>query len=713
MGSRPRTAILALWQQVYYTCPFHGYRLQLKRTPAPHLSGLETIAMALTGSDAILFSDSDTDNDHSSTTGDASRGSHTFGEASSTVPSAASVATASSSRKPLEPDSLSAIEGEVASVEESASTTVLKCGSDACLGSASKASGGRVAPPLRPPPKRAATQSDEPDIADVIPAFAACAPPPPPVVLSLAESPVAPSTVAPSSAPRAAPASLSVARKTPTVDEADNLETGEKGPETGDQKATPLPAFYSSSSPRHSVLSSTTPTSTISGGGNGGGGARTRSTLGRPGAAGVKVAMPIAGGRAAWNKFLATAAPDSVDETDDAAASTICASLAGENGAGSSTDGDSGCAAGNGTYEPDAALAARGPRGFKNPVGLVGPNKGPAGAFSGNSMWRLKATTSASAGRARAGVAANGHGGYSNPLAAMRGGGGSGLAAAAVAGGGTANPLAGLRGAAGMGGAGVANPLARGSGARPGGGMENPMLGRRGGAGNGAADPRVGGRSNGRARAPKIGNPGSPLTNGMTLLPPPPPDPLRGSRGAAVEVASRDRVSDLLAGGSALPERPMISASPSSSSSSSSSSSLGEAPPPPVVAQEGDAVGAESNGGASRLAGLGLGFTVVGNGGLITGLVPPPSGRRARALQQMERTNDANRDPGQARVASVVVSSCVPVLLTRVVLRVFATMYEQQTALCWVNVDCFCDVSVVEDAPWPGCGVICGYLLHP
>lgn len=691
MGSRPRTAILAIWQQVYYTCPFHGYRLQLKRTPAPRVSALETIAMALTGSDAILFSDSDTDNDHSSTTGDASRGSHTFGEASSPVPSAPSVATASSSSKPLERDSLSAKEGEVTSVEESASTTVLKCGSDACSGSASKASVGRVAPPLRPPPKRAATQSDESAMEDVIPAFAACAPPPATVVLLPAKSPVAPSTVAPSAAPRAAPASLFVARKTPTVDDADNLETGEKGAETAEQKAAPLPVFYSSPSPRHSVLSTTTPTSTISGGGRGSSGARTRSMLGRPGAAGVKVAMPIAGGRAAWNKFLATAAPDAVDETDDAAASTICASLAGENTgrAGSSTDGDGGCAERHATAEPDAALAARGPRGFKNPIGLEGPNKGPAAAFSGNSMWRLTATTSAAAGRARAGVAANGHGGYSNPLAAMRGGGGgSGLAAAAVAGGGTANPLAGLRGAAGMGGAGVANPLARGNGARPGGGMENPMLDRRGGPGKGAADPRVGGRLNGRARATKIGNPGSPLTNGMTLLPPPPPAPLRGSRGAAVEVASRDGVSDLLASGRALPERPVISTSPSSSSSSSSSSSLGEAPPPPVVAQEGDAGGAESNGGASRLAGLGLGFTVIGNGGLITGLIPPPSGRRARALQQMERTNDANRDPGQARVASVVVSSCVSVLLSRVVLHVFITFVVVRATDSSLLVEC-------------------------
>eukprot|EP00752_Nemacystus_decipiens_P003234 g2992.t1 len=233
------------------------------------------------------------------------------------------------------------------------------------------------------------------------------------------------------------------------------------------------------------------------------GGARGRpSALGRPGMAPAKVSMPIVGGRAAWNKFLASTAPE--EAASDAAGGAATATATATAMVDASTDGsgvqrtDTG---GDAVEEQDELLATRGPRGFKSAAdSQEGPNKGPAGAFSGNAMWRLAAGTSSAANRARSGVAANGHGGYSNPLAAMRTGG-IGAAAAAAAGGGSgtdgalggggsvANPLAGLRGAASMGGAGTANPLVRGRGARPGGagGIANPML-RAGGAG-GTANP--------------------------------------------------------------------------------------------------------------------------------------------------------------------------------------------------------------------------------
>lgn len=222
------------------------------------------------------------------------------------------------------------------------------------------------------------------------------------------------------------------------------------------------------------------------------GGARGRpSGLGRPGMAPAKVSMPIVGGRAAWNKFLASTAPGGESAPDAPGASTTDASA---DGGGQGTDADAsaegsgGFEEGDSTADPveeqDEFLAARGPRGFKSAAdSQEGPNKGPAGAFSGNAMWRLAAGASSAANRTKSGVAANGHGGYSNPLAAMRAGG-NGAAAGGGAdetamGGGVANPLAGLRGAASMGGTGTANPLARarGRGARPGGagGTANPL----------------------------------------------------------------------------------------------------------------------------------------------------------------------------------------------------------------------------------------------
>ena len=247
-----------------------------------------------------------------------------------------------------------------------------------------------------------------------------------------------------------------------------------------------------------------------------GGGVRGRpSTLGRPGMAPAKVTMPIAGGRAAWNKFLASTATGESAPGAAGGASTAEASAGGGGGgsgsgsggqrtdAGASTEGgseDGDSTAADFVEEQDEILARRGPRGFNSAAdSQQGPNKGPAGAFSGNAMWRLAAGASSAANRARSGVAANGHGGYSNPLAAMRAGGGNGTAAAGAAGGtdgalgvggSVANPLAGLRGAASIGGAGAANPLVRGRGARPGGaagGIANPML-RAGGTG-GTANP--------------------------------------------------------------------------------------------------------------------------------------------------------------------------------------------------------------------------------
>lgn len=243
-----------------------------------------------------------------------------------------------------------------------------------------------------------------------------------------------------------------------------------------------------SAAPRVSVqaLSSTPAAATAGGVGSGRG---RPSTLGRPGMAPAKVSMPIVGGRAAWNKFLASTAPGE-SAPDGPGASTAEASA--DSGGGQRTDTAEG-GVGRGPEESDSTaaaaeeqagvLAARGPRGFKSAAdSQEGPNKGPAGAFSGNAMWRLSAGATSAANRARSGVAANGHGGYSNPLAAMRAGGngaasGDGADGGASGGGGVANPLAGLRGAASMGGAGTANPLARGRGARPGGagGVANPL----------------------------------------------------------------------------------------------------------------------------------------------------------------------------------------------------------------------------------------------
>ncbi|CAM9118787.1 unnamed protein product, partial [Scytosiphon promiscuus] len=195
-----------------------------------------------------------------------------------------------------------------------------------------------------------------------------------------------------------------------------------------------------------------------------GGGARGRSSaLGRPGTAAAKVTMPIAGGRAAWNKFLATTTPGEAERGEGegeaaaaAASSTDALRRDGDDGGASARRDGAGCPEKQGATSPAEVEQApvvpdRAPRGFKSAAeAQEGSNKGPAGAFSGNAMWRLAGSTTSAASRARTGIAANGHGGYSNPLAAMRAGGDGAGSGTGITAGGTAmaNPLAGLRGAA-------------------------------------------------------------------------------------------------------------------------------------------------------------------------------------------------------------------------------------------------------------------------
>ena len=360
------------------------------------------------------------------------------------------------------------------------------------------------------------------------------------------------------------------------------------------------------------------------------GGARGRpSALGRPGMAPAKVSMPIVGGRAAWNKFLASTAPGE-SGSDVPGASTANASAdSGGQGTGDGASAEGGSEDGDLTAdaaaveEQDEVLAARGPRGFKSAAeSQEGPNKGPAGAFSGNAMWRLAAGASSAANRTRSGVAANGHGGYANPLAAMRAGGtgasgaGSGGGADGAAGGGAvANPLAGLRGAASMGGAGRANPLARGRGARPGGagGVANPML--RGGVAGGTANPL--------ARA-------STVSGGMLSSVPPGP--------------GADEAPAMPSGG--------VTASAATNAEDEGDGEVA------AVGAEGEA--SASEGGTKRAAIDGAidldrptEFRAIGSNGSwqTGGRIPIPPRRPARAQPEVEA------DPGQAKVGGLVVST--------------------------------------------------------
>ncbi|CAB1096470.1 unnamed protein product [Ectocarpus sp. CCAP 1310/34] len=415
-------------------------------------------------------------------------------------------------------------------------------------------------------------------------------------------------------------------------------------------------------------LSSSTLPSTMAvlaggGGGGGGGGGRPRSSaLGRPGMPSVKVTMPIAGGRAAWNKFLATTAQGESEESA-AAADGDGGRAEKEGGEGSSAEeagvGASGpkasnaVAAGSGNHA--ATLAAKGLRGFTNPAqSQEGPNKGPAGAFSGNSMWRLAGGTAAETGRARSGVAANGHGGYSNPLAAMRaagsGGGAETSSGGGGGGGGGSNPLAGLRGAASMGGARVSNPLARSRGPRAGGsragGVANPML-RSGGGGD------VGGLARGTVGGVPLFS-SSVRTTGRTAPPPPPPRDDEGSLSPGPATMPPLSSSPTEMGGA--PAIPVaMSWGPSPSSADTTAAAAGD---------DGDATeAAASTGGGEGNAAMRRGggserppteFRAIGSNGSwpTDGALVPP--RRRAAARGAQPHSVTERDPGQEKVGGLV-----------------------------------------------------------
>lgn len=380
------------------------------------------------------------------------------------------------------------------------------------------------------------------------------------------------------------------------------------------------------------------------------GAGRGRLTLGRPGTVPAKVSMPIVGGRAAWNKFLAEAGPDgSPDkgEKDAAQALSKTRNVEDEEGDAEGKDEDR-------LAEKVAVLETKGPRGFKEPISVDGPNKGPAGAFSGNSMWRLSNNTATAANRMQSGIAANGHGGYSNPLAAMRAGNSPAAARRSAGGlavgGGVANPLAGFRGAAGMGGAGVANPLARGGRRPTGGGLANPMLGRGGvmrigvgGAQNSTTNPLAAARSFSKA-------------GGGVSLP-------RGAHGGfnRDKNGNNDKDGD---NAPSLQHNPVsLAAQPSTSyprgeghrASTGKVEQNGVATSSGINAEETNRPAAAADSGCT---GEGVEFRALGNnGGLYeTGVVLTAHPRgRARALQQIEAENTADRNPGQAKVANAVV----------------------------------------------------------
>lgn len=441
--------------------------------------------------------------------------------------------------------------------------------------------------------------------------------------------------------------------------------------------------------------------------------ARPRSMLGRPGRAPVKVNMPIVGGRAAWNKFLAS---EKAEETDAAGAAVNSSSSAADatttNGGSCKQDGNATAStaasdvgdslAGAGTErvseegvvangvagdECVSAVERRGPpRGFKAPVTAEGPNKGPAGAFSGNSMWRLAGGSSSASSAAKNSLAANGHGGYSNPLAAMRANGGAAAEGSASGGAGSgaaenvANPLAGLRGVGGTAGMVRANPLARGSVANPltrggAGGTLNPLArGGRSGGPRAGSERAVGGSAAGGGAGGGSAYNVNPLRRGNTTVGLPPaggstaPTPtiprattdIEGARAMNGGVA-RDGVVGADGGGAALAD-----GNTARSSATPAQNGAGEGVGSPdglsargagaqratdfnVVADvDVDVIdGVNLNGGAQH-----SGFRLIGaRGGGVDrrndGIVPS---------RRSEKMHDADRDPGQAQVASLVVS---------------------------------------------------------
>lgn len=558
----------------------------------------------------MMFSDSDSDSDNDrSSAGEAShQAASTFGGGAHSIAALSAVLTDAEVERAMEDHA----DGAASSVFSSSKESVAADG---------YATAPAMTPPSQPTPPPAASPSPATISAEAAPRAEETA------VVSAPSAPDGTGPITADSSAVAGAAAQAVRGKSSGVEPSAASWASAQA-----RSSTPPSQALTKAAPAAAALPSKT-----TAGGVGAGRGRP-STLGRPGMAPAKVTMPIAGGRAAWNKFLAGTAPgESASDDPGPSTATAEASADGSGGqradTGASAEGGKG-GGGEGPEESDSAdeqaeiLATRGPRGFKNAAdSQEGPNKGPAGAFSGNAMWRLSAGAASAASRARSGVAANGHGGYSNPLAAMRAGGGGGSTAVAsgsaadgaLGGGGVANPLAGLRGAASMGGAGMANPLARGRGrgAKPGGagGIANPML--RGGGTGGAPNPLARGST----------------ASGGVLAP-----------GPSVSVAATK------------------SAMPSGGVTVSSSPSLAASTEDVVKAAAAAVV---ADGVASTSVGEKLPFAVGGaldadgpaefraigsNGSWQKGGIPLPPRRSTRVEPQVEA------DPGQAKVGGLVVS---------------------------------------------------------
>ena len=388
-------------------------------------------------------------------------------------------------------------------------------------------------------------------------------------------------------------------------------------------------------------------------------GSRKHSSLGRRGQPLVKVNMPIVGGQAAWNKFLADAVAEGEGtcriEDDDAAGSAFHGDEA-RGSVDAEKDGE------KKEYgdDQDPLHIERAPRGFKNPVQAEGSNKGPAGAFSGNSMWRLAGGATSAANHTRSGLKVNGDGGFSNPLAARRASSARktpeiGKAEGGAARGGESlNPLSGLRGATAMNGVGIANPLARGRSLRLGtaGAVNLPLDG----IGAGTTNPMARRATSAAFAAPTGGydreRPGE-RTRLTTIM---------GDRSRVDSTGRRNEIPSAFAPSIVqLAEKSLRMydlALPSSISSLSlSSASAGLASSGGAVAEAGRGVFKEplSSEAASAVQPSG-GVEVLQRGGFRSnGRPPPPRLRRERTVHENELL-EADRDPGQAKVATAVVS---------------------------------------------------------
>eukprot|EP00904_Undaria_pinnatifida_P006985 jgi/Undpi1/3416/HiC_scaffold_16.g06789.m1 len=718
-------------------------------TKASSAATAAAVVATMVTSESLLFSDSDTDNDRSS--GNTSRASSTFG--GSQAASVLSAIGASNLLRDSEiPPSDEDVDMAIESADGATSVVTISAGPNG-NGKARTGGGGGVrgapdsqgaARVLRPPPKRAVSKVDgqmsvvAPVAATVVPPTSPpaytpiVAAPPAPAVVGVAVA-VPPQVVGVAVSPRPA---LVPGAKAPAV-----AEDGDEPPAAGVAAAVAavaavvaavghkLGTVEPSSAPRPPVRVSPQklrapealkvpeapkPPEAVEA--EASGAAVLLASAAAPVAAPVRasgsalmsapvsastsrVASPTAaGGRSRSALGRRGTAPTKANGEGDAAAVLAAAAAAVASGVqGLEGEDDVNGEQADAETEPETAVNiaartaanAKGPRGFKNPVGLEGANKGPAGAFSGNSMWRLAGGASAAAGRAKSGVAANGHGGYSNPLAAMRAGGsGQGHDPAAARGGAVANPLAGFRGGVGMGGAGVVNPLARGRSARPAaGGMTNPMLGLggaglRGGGGGRTANPLARGLNGaGGGGGGGLLSPTSGVANAFKAQLSPPRSPrVIGDRGGddGDEDASRPRPTSL----------PLYS--PPLQRPASSSPVASSAPPSPAAERAGwgvaaaaaveakravdDAASGAAGGGGdvdvveaeSRAAGAGdelrgggvpRGFGRIPggtNGTRPKSGLPRPPRRQARALQQIG--NDVDRDPGQAMVSGVVMA---------------------------------------------------------